>query len=294
MVSVGRDAQLHLCHLNVHGRPAGAPVLMVHGSAEDSRVFWSNDGHGLGPSLARAGYDVFAADLRGYGSSWPSVSPQSTYGYHQLVTEDLPALIRTVARRSGSKAQTWISHSTGGALLVAAYLRYGDSLCEVEQMVHFGARRRIWQSDWRRRVVFDLLWHRLGRLAVAVNGYFPARVLRLGSCDESARCFYDNLEWSLQDPWRDSTDDFDYLLAVTGTSLPRSLYFRAAREMVWSHPDDVRRFMLELGPHNAQMITLGREAGNLHDYDHLSMLLHPHADEDHFAQLLDWLNSCQK
>ena len=48
--------------------------------------------------------------------------------------------------------------------------------------------------------------------------------------------------------------------------------------------------MQELGSHNAQMITLGKDAGNQHDYNHLGMLLHSDADQDHFAQLLSWLS----
>jgi hypothetical protein len=36
-------------------------------------------------------------------------------------------------------------------------------------------------------------------------------------------------------------------------------------------------------------MVLGRAEGNLQDYTHTGMLLHPDAEQDHFPQLLAWL-----
>jgi len=290
MVPVGRDAQLHLCHLLREPDPPLGPVLMVHGCAEDGRVFWSHGGEGLGPFLARAGYDVYIADRRGHGRSWPALNAHSSFGFHELITDDLPAVIEAVARRSDDQPQTWISHGSGGALLAAAFLR-GLEGPPVAQMVHFGARRQLVSTGWRRRLLHDLVWHRLGRLAVAVKGYLPARALRLGSQDESARCFYDVSNWALRPQWLDSGDGFDYSDALKKRRFPRALYFAATAEGAWSHPEDVRAFMHELGPHDARLITLGQDSGNVRDYDHLSMLLAAEADSDHFPQLLAWLDA---
>ncbi len=289
MVPVGRDVQLHVCRLQREATPPGGPILMVHGAAEDGRVFWSKDGRGLGPFLARAGFDVFVPDLRGHGRSWPGVESHSGFGLHELVTEDLPALVDAVARRSGDAAQTWIGHGSGGLLLAAALLR-GDRSLPVTRLVHFGVRRSLTTGGWRRRLLHDLVWHRVGRLAVALKGYLPARALRLGTQDESARCFYDLLNWSLREHWLDSGDGFDYSEALRkGRRFPRSLYFAAASESAWSAPEDVRAFMQELGPHDARFVSIGEDNGNLADYDHLSMLLDPRAEQDHFPQLLAWL-----
>jgi len=84
-------------------------------------------------------------------------------------------------------------------LLAAAYLRFQSDLPPVAQMVHFGARRQMQTGGLHWRLLFDLLWHRVGRLAVAFAGYFPASSLALGSRDESARCFYDHVNWSLSE-----------------------------------------------------------------------------------------------
>ena len=69
----------------------------------------------------------------------------------------------------------------------------------------------------------------------------------------------------------------------------RSLYFASATDRAFGSPDDVRDFMHELGRHDGRMLVLGRAGGNLHDYSHTGMLLHPDAETDHFPQLLAWL-----
>jgi len=58
----------------------GAPVLMIHGSVENGKIFYSSSGKGFAPYLAKKGYDVFVVDLRGRGQSKPLVNKYSEYG----------------------------------------------------------------------------------------------------------------------------------------------------------------------------------------------------------------------
>ncbi len=48
-------------------------AFLLHGAIENGRIFYSNESDtenlkGLGPYMARRGYDVYVADLRGKGS----------------------------------------------------------------------------------------------------------------------------------------------------------------------------------------------------------------------------------
>ena len=203
MVPVSGKVQLHLRRIRGAGTGDAQPVLMVHGAAEDGHIFYSHVGRGLACYLARNGFDVFVADLRGKGKSWPAINQHSDFGFHELITEDLPALSATVARACGGREQTWVTHSLGGPLAAAAVARAGAEVLGVRQMVHFAARRQQSVGGWRRRFFVDGMWNRLGAIGVAFEGYLPANRLGLGTSRESARCFRDGLAWSNSDHWLD-------------------------------------------------------------------------------------------
>ena len=289
MVPVSGTVQLHLRRIWCGAQGVAPPVLMLHGVAEDGHIFYSHSGRGLACWLARNGYEVFVPDLRGKGRSWPAIDQNSSFGFHEITTMDIPALAATVARLSGGQPQTWISHSLGGVLAAAAILRAGRDALGVRQLVHFATRRQVHASGWQRRLYIDFLWNRIGRLAVAFEGYLPAPALRLGTSRESARSFRDGLAWSRSEAWTDTADGFDFTTALARSSWLRSLYFAAAADRAFGAPEDVRDFMHEMGRHDGRLMVLGRAEGNLQDYTHTGMLLHPDAEQDHFPQLLAWL-----
>jgi predicted alpha/beta hydrolase len=289
MVPVGSNVQLHLRRLWNESSPNGAPILMLHGAAEDGYIFYSQHGRGLACFLARHGYQVFVADMRGKGKSWPAINQNSDFGFHELVTEDIPALAARISRICDGQEQTWVTHSLGGALAAACLVRQPARALGVKQLVHFAARRVVHAQGLRRRLLVDLLWNRIGRLAVAYEGYLPAPALGIGTARETARCFRDALAWSRSAQWLDTEDGFDYGAALKSRGWLRSLYFASLTDRAFGHPEDVRDFMHELGRHDGRLLTLGKAGGNLHDYSHVGMLLHPDAEIDHFVQLLEWL-----
>ena len=65
--------------INASTEPKGIPVLMIHGIVEDGRIFYHNSGKGLGSFLAKHGYDVYVADLRGIGKSTPKIHRNSEH-----------------------------------------------------------------------------------------------------------------------------------------------------------------------------------------------------------------------
>lgn len=289
MVPVSGSVQLHLRRIRPAGDAPGGPLLLLHGAAEDGLIFYSHTGRGLACWLARQGYEVFVPDMRGKGKSWPGITQHSDFGFHELVVHDIPAIVAAVARSSGNRAPTWITHSLGGALAAAAILRVGPDSLGVRQLVHFAARRQLRAPGWKRRVQIGFLWNRIGRVAVAFEGYLPAPALGLGTARETARCFHDGLEWSGREAWIDTEDGFDYQAALRQRDWLPSLYFASAADRAFGAPEDVRDFMHELGRHDGRLLVLGRSEGNLQDYSHSGMLLHPDAEQDHFPQLLAWL-----
>lgn len=289
MASLPSTDQVHMIRFYRNKKQLGAPVFMLHSTLEDGRTFYSDDGTGLACYLARQGYDVYVADLRGKGKSWPRISRRSSFGCHQTITEDIPALLRKIIVKRGKVPQIWIGHGWGSVLMCAYYARFGDSLCPVARMAHFGARRQIQTFNSSKKWLINFLWLKLSRMLVRIKGYMPAKMLKLGRCDESQGTYSDYLNWSLQPDWNDSEDGFSYGEAIRQQILPPSFYFASAGDKAYGDPADVREFMKELGPHDGRMMVLSRNGGNLRDYGHRDMLLHRDCEEDHFPLLLEWL-----
>lgn len=289
MASLPSTDQVHMIRFYRNKKQLGAPVFMLHSTLEDGRTFYSDDGTGLACYLARQGYDVYVADLRGKGKSWPRISRRSSFGCHQTITEDIPALLKKIIVKRGKVPQIWIGHGWGSVLMCAYYARFGDSLCPVARMAHFGARRQIQSFNSSKKLLINFLWLKLSRLLVRISGYMPAKLLKLGRCNESQGTYSDYLNWSLQPEWSDSEDGFSYGEAIRQQILPPSFYFASAGDRAYGDPADVREFMKELGPHDGRMMVLSRSGGNLRDYGHRDMLLHRDCEDDHFPLLLQWL-----
>lgn len=297
MVSVAasnNQQQLHLTRIYLDDHHLGKPVFMLPGALQSSDIFYPKDEtanrEGLAHYLARQGYDVFIADLRGKGKSWPHISSHSNFGFHQLITEDLPALLSKVTELRPNSPQLWVGQGWGGVLLNAYYARFGNEFAEVSQLVHFGVRRRTIIDSRKKTWWLGVLWQKIFPMLTSLVGYLPLARWRLAVCNESAQCLKDYLQWSQDELWCDPIDDYDYAAAMLQRKLPASLYFASMGDTVYGDQQDVRAFIREQGPHDARMIILGKVCGNKNNYSHKSMLLHHDCEGDHFPLLMSWLN----
>jgi pimeloyl-ACP methyl ester carboxylesterase len=271
------------------GATLGPPVLMLHGAIENGRIFFSVSGKGLAPYLARNGYDVYVIDLRGHGRSTPPIDRTSRFGQTESITEDIPACIEAVRKLRGHVPQHWIAHSWGGVLFTSFLARFPEYTKLVDSLVYFGSKRTIRVWNIPRFLQVEMVWKLICPLACRIIGYLPARQLRIGSDNEAAKYYRQSADWVKNDAWVDSDDDFDYGAAVKMISLPPIWYIAAENDFALGHPRDVREFMESAGEQECHYTHLSRKNGNLHDYDHINMLTHPDALDDHFPQVLKWL-----
>ncbi len=286
-VPVTPDEQLYMKRLRcVEG---GEAVLMVHGVMANGRIFYSDSGKGLAHYLAEAGYDVFVADLRGRGNSLPPISRASRHGQTETITEDLPALHREIRRLTGGQPVHWIAHSWGGVHMSSALIRHPALIPEVKSLVYFGSKRSVRVSNLNKLIEVDFMWNVASRWLIKVFGYLPARRIRLGADNESDKSHLQSKLWAQPKPWVDSEDGFDYGEAAQQVSLPPALYFAAGNDPCRGHPDDVKRFRDESGPHRSCVHRLSHADGHRHDYNHVSLLTHPDAPHDHFPLALAWM-----
>jgi len=265
----------------------GPPVLLLHGSIENGRIFYSQSGKGFAPYLAGQGYDVFVVDLRGRGKSKPSISRRSTFGLSHTLQEDFPAIINKIQALKGQVPQFWGAHSWGGVLMLA-YLARPAVPVQVQAMVFFGSKRRISIWNLKKFFMIDVIWNWLSKAVVAFAGSLPAKRMGIGADSETRLTHRQTHAWVVEKKWRDWHDGFDYAAALQAMQLPPALYLTGAQDKVLGHPVDVLKLMQETGCQNCKFMVLSKANGNLHDYGHIDILTHPDAVRDHFPLVVDW------
>ncbi|PRY07384.1 putative alpha/beta hydrolase [Pontibacter ummariensis] len=285
-VPVTATDTLHVKRFSVQQQ--GPPALLLHGSIENGRIFYSKSGKGFAPYLASQGFDVFVPDLRGRGKSIPRISGSSSFGLTHSLEEDIPAIISKIKELKGDVPQYWGAHSWGGVLLLA-YLARPVVAVKVPSLVFFASKRRI--SIWSPKKFFmiDVMWYWVSKAVIGAKGYLPAKQLKMGSDSETFLTHEQTNEWVVKRQWRHWKDGFDYAQALQQMQLPPTLYLCGAKDEVLGHPTDVEKLLLETGAKNSQLQVLSKANGNLHDYGHVDILTHPDAAQDHFPVAVAWL-----
>lgn len=267
------------------GNPSHPCVVLIHGSIENARVFYSRSGKGFAPWLAAQGFDVFAIDLPGKGESRPKVSRKFNHSQYQFITTDLPELLKAIQGRNQSGVLHFGAHSWGG-VLIAALLARRD--IQVRSMVFFGSKRRISIFSLKRLFMVDLIWTTLGTMAAYMIGYLPARAMRIGSDNEPKHFYLQTNRWVYSRKWIDPEDGFDYHAALQKRPLPPTLFLTGIKDDVLGHPRDVELLMNEMHSPGHEFRILGKAFGNARDYGHIDLLTYRNAAEDHFPEVLRW------
>ena len=287
-----KSDQLHLKRF--YTNPNGIPVFMLHGAIENGKIFYSNSGKGLAPFLAQNGYDVFVADLRGRGQSSPKINRHSKYGQTESILYEIPAFIEKIKEIKGNVKQIWIGHSWGGVLLLS-YLARSRQTDQVKSMVFFGSKRRINIKSFKKFYTIDIMWNLVPRIIKPLYGYLPALELKIGSDNETNKSHRQSREWVKMKNWMDTDDGFNYNEQLKNITLPPTLYLTGKNDDVLCHPRDMQLLINEIGEHHPKEYKIiGKENGYLHDYDHINLLTHPNAINDHFKMVLEWIKQNNK
>lgn len=290
-VRVG-DHQLELqrCYRDV----SGTPVIMVPGFLENCQVFLpsKHSEAALAPFLASQGYDVYLAEMRGKGNSWPNIGRPSNWGIHEAVCEDIPAHLGMVEKLRPNTPQFWIGQGMGGLLLSCSYARIEQLLSPVIGIAHFAAARECALGSWRQSVNYQV-W----LLGMVFGNFFNGYVgnpFTEPSCRETRHTWKVWRRWHRGEDWLDPVDKLDYKAALQQKPLPPSLYIANHAKDLWGNINDCRAWVHELGPHDGRLITISKPGGNSHNYSSRNILRHPAACDDHYVQLQAWMQERQQ
>ncbi|MEO6168372.1 MAG: alpha/beta hydrolase [Chitinophagales bacterium] len=291
-INFGNREQLHMKRFC--GAEKGTPVFLLHGSIENGKIFYSSSGKGLAPFLAQNVYDVFVADLRGKGKSTRPISRSSRYGNYESITQEIPAFLDKITEIKGAMPLHWIAHSWGGVLLLCNYARYQSSRLKITSMVFFGVKRRISIRTFKKFFMVEFVYGLILRIVGLLKGFVDAVIIGAGSDTETLKENRETWQWIMKTSWVD-TDGFDYGIALPKITLPPALYIAGSKDDVLGHPKDVQLLIEETGNQQAHKFYLAsKKNGNLHDYDHINMLTHHDAVNDHFPMVVEWMRAQEK
>lgn len=257
----------------------GEPVILVHGSFSNRRFWYSPRSIGLGPYLARAGFDVWIAEMRGHG-----LSPRNQAYKHNTVADyaryDLPAVAAFVREQTG-RVPHWVGHSLGGTTLAAAlgggYLNGEDAA----SAALFGAQisRIYWPLkvppvEWGSRLLLKGFHH--------ISG---ARFKR-GPEDEPIGLALESLRWhrlfgrfgdSERDWWAGMADVQVPLLAVSAAG--------DLQDPTWA----CRKLYEQFGAAPRSFLLLSKEKGFSSDFGHVEMLVSKEAQAEVWPLVEHWV-----
>jgi len=154
-----------------------AVVLATHAMWANGGYFDRPRGAGFASYLARRGIEVYVLDFRGHGRS---SKPPSGWTFDDYVRFDLPAALLRIEQDSGvaPSALTWVGHSLGGLVAVAAAGAHPE-LAPARLVL---VTANIWRNADPVRRLFIEAFDGVAR----VFGRAPIRALRLGTDDEPA------------------------------------------------------------------------------------------------------------
>jgi pimeloyl-ACP methyl ester carboxylesterase len=257
----------------------GIPVILLHGSFSNRRFWYSPKGIGLGAYLARRGFDVWIAEMRGHGLS----KRNQAYARNRVADYaryDLPA-IGAFVREQSAQIPHWIGHSLGGTTLAAALGGQYLGAPAVASVALFGCQvsRTYWPLkippvEWGGRFI-------LKRMAEVSGARF-----KRGPEDEPVGVLIENMRWhglfgrfgdAERDWWKGLADVDVPLLAVSAAG--------DHQDPDWA----CRKLFEQVGTEHGQYVCLGRKYGFTEDFGHVEMLVSKAAQAEVWPLVEQWL-----
>ena len=243
-----------------------------------NRRFWySPRALGLGPYLARAGFDVWLPEMRGHGLSIRNDGYRDNR-VADYARYDLPALASFIHEQCGQPAH-WIGHSLGGVVLAGTGRGYLDQ-ARIASVALFGSQ--VSTAHWLFRLPMAGILARLLRARrCAVRKPLAAgagrRAGRPGAGGPALAWLFGRFGEPGNDWWKGLAAVDVPLLAVAGAG--------DRQDPSWA----CRKLFEQFASSEREYLLLGREAGYAEDYGHIEMLIGKAAQLEVWPLVERWL-----
>lgn len=213
-----------------------SPVQVWQGSGRTQPLVMVWPGFGMGgyyfrplaAELAERGFPVAIGELRGQGQSSARATRSSTWGYHDLASEDFPRQVRAVKQELGlpvDHPMIFLAHSMGGQISCLFAAREDTRELNLRGIFGVGSGspyRPAFDPQMGRRLGVGALF--LGRVGGHGLGYWPGRILGrdfLGYGRQAGAHMREWLRFHKRNSLEDLTgQDMDYVAALSRLELP--------------------------------------------------------------------------
>ena len=277
------SVELALTRLGRAGQESqrGVPVILLPGSFSNRRFWYSPKGIGLGPYLARAGFDVWIAEMRGHG-----LSPRNRAYRHNKVSDyvryDLPAIAAFVFEQNPHPAH-WLGHSLGGITLAGALGGHYLDEDRVASAALFGSQ--ISRTYWPLKVP-PVEWG--GRLLLKRFALLSGSRLKRGPEDEPIGLALESLRWhGLFGRFGDQQRDWWAGLAEVRVPVMAVAAVGDRQDPAWA----CRKLLEQFGSVVSEFVCLGKKNGFSSDFGHVEMLVSKEAQREVWPLVEQWLRN---
>ena len=266
--------------LAVHriGPKEGKRAVLVPGAFSNHEFWLGTRGSGFGRELASRGWEVWAVDPRGHGSSARPAAGER-WGFRDWIRHDLPAVLRAAGDQG--RRSVLVGHSAGGAAVLSTLAVHPELASLVGGLV-------LVATPAPNLGVF----RRLGASAIVglstLFGRFPARFLGYGSEDELRHVMSEWMDWNLRGIWGWG-DAPDLLARLDRLDVP-SLVVAGAGDRVFAPPASCRELFDSLPARDKAFLEFGRETGFSKDYGHAGLIVDRAAREEVWPRVIEWMD----